>query len=483
MRVASDGTRRGPRMPEPSVVILVADGLGTAALAEALAAGELPAIAALAAEGGRFTVTTVFPSVTGVAYVPMLTGRFPGGAGVPGLRWFDRGRSVSRWLGRSRSYVGPQIGRIDADLDPAAMTLAELAGSSLGMQAVVNRGIPRLRRLERRVGHLARATRAHLAGNPAAWTAMEEELAGRFTGRVRRERPRFAFAAFTAGDKAAHAFGPPSAEARRAVALVDRVVAELQADARRDGRWRAMHLWVVSDHGHAPIQGHHELADAVRAAGVRVRSHPWTVPGPAEAAVMVSGNGMAHVYLDLAMPRRPWGALRDRWEDRLGPALDHPAIDLIAGLRSPTEVEVTRRGGGTAVVIREGPWYSYRPLDGDPLGLGDGFEGVDPIAAHERSAGTEYPDAAVQLAALVLSPRAGDLVISAAPGWDLRARWEPVRHVSSHGALHRAHMEVPLVVGRRPASVPRRTVDLFPSALRVLGLAAPVSIDGVAFVR
>ena len=41
-------------------------------------------------EGGMHTVTSVFPSVTGPAYVPFLMGRFPGPIGLPGLRWYDR---------------------------------------------------------------------------------------------------------------------------------------------------------------------------------------------------------------------------------------------------------------------------------------------------------------------------------------------------------------------------------------------------------
>ena len=198
---------------------------------------------------------------------------------------------------------------------------------------------------------------------------------------------------------------------------------------------------------------------------------------------MVSGNGMAHVYLDLAdAVRRPWPARRARWERLLDPVLNHPAVDLWATMRGPAEVEVAGRDRGRALVEMHRGLFSYRPVDGDPLGL-DAFQRLDAAAAHERSCGTRYPDAVVQLAALLLSDRAGDVVISAAPGWDLRASYEPVVHVSSHGALHRAHMEVPLVVGRRPAVVPRRTADLFPSALQALGIPVPAAIDGSSFVR
>ncbi|HJQ22109.1 MAG TPA: hypothetical protein VJ867_17325, partial [Gemmatimonadaceae bacterium] len=59
---------------------------------------------------------------------------------------------------------------------------------------------------------------------------------------------------------------------------------------------------------------------------------------------------------------------------------------------------------------------------------------------------------------------------------------EPIPHVSSHGALHREHMLVPLLVDRQPARMPRRTVDIMPSALAALGREIPAGLDGQSFV-
>jgi len=55
--------------------------------------------------------------------------------------------------------------------------------------------------------------------------------------------------------------------------------------------------------------------------------------------------------------------------------------------------------------------------------------------------------------------------------------------VSSHGALHREHMLVPLLTNRPVASAPRRTVDVMPSALAALGLELPAELDGASFIR
>jgi hypothetical protein len=44
-------------------------------------------------------------------------------------------------------------------------------------------------------------------------------------------------------------------------------------------------------------------------------------------------------------------------------------------------------------------------------------------------------------------------------------------------------MMVPLLMNRPAAGTPRRTTDLFASALDALGVAAPARVDGRSFLR
>lgn len=453
-------------MRESSVIILIADGLTPAALDDAIRAGDVPELAAMREAGGRHVVTTVFPSVTGLAYIPMLTGMHPAEAGIPGLRWYDRSRGLSALLGHSRSYVGPQIRAMNDDLATGIPMAFELAGGkALGAASVITRGLRRQDQLDRGVLYAARVAHAHVTGDVAGWSRLEEGLAERLVARIRRLRPRFVFAAFTAGDKAAHAGGAQSAGVRRSLRLVDQVAAAIRRDAEHDGRWNGMHLWVVSDHGHSPVREHSDLADRMRKLGIRVRSHPWTLPDRSEAAVMVSGNSMAHVYLGLN-GRRDWPVIANEWMPRLEGLWSDPAVDLVATRRSPGAVEVHRRGEHAVIAVAP-RGISYRPATGNPLGI-ESFEELCDDAVHERSCASAYPDGATQLRRLVLAERSGDLVISASPGWDLRRRYEPIDHVSSHGALHAAHMLVPLSGNRAFPGRPRRTSDLFRFLSRVL---------------
>jgi len=238
----------------------------------------------------------------------------------------------------------------------------------------------------------------------------------------------------------------------------------------------------VSDHGHAPVHTHEDLAAVVSGTGLRTIAHPWSAGIAPDAAVMVSGNAMAHLYLDLSEVERAWWpALSARHGGLADALLAREAVDLMLLPSSEARCGVRSAQRGTAVVEREGTTYRYRRESGDPLGIRADFEG----SADETFDATRdgnYPDAIVQILSLAGSPRAGDVILSAAPGWDFRKRYEPIPHRSSHGALHRDHMMVPLLLNRAAAGIPRRTTDLFASALDALGVAPPALMDGRSFL-
>jgi hypothetical protein len=142
--------------------------------------------------------------------------------------------------------------------------------------------------------------------------------------------------------------------------------------------------------------------------------------------------------------------------------------------------EIRSRDRGTARIVEHEGRFSYRPLSGDPLGVG-AHESLSSNDAFDATVDSDYPDAIVQIAKLLGSPRSGEMILSAARDWDFRGNWEPIPHVSSHGALHRDHMMVPLLLNRVASRSPRRTVDIMPSALAALGIAVPTGLDGTSY--
>lgn len=442
-------------------------------------AGQLPALAALRAAGMAATLSSVFPSVTGSAYAPFLTGLHPGRAGLPGLRWYDRDRSATLWPANARSYVGLGGMRADQDLNRDFRTLFEMEPRSIGGFTYIGRGLSTSRRIGTGWAFGARLAWTHFRGDLDSWMRYDRWLGEEFVRRIVAQDPRVAFLAHPGIDKLSHQFGQDSPRILTAMLNVDHTVTLLTEAFARQGRSHELEIWVVSDHGHADVSQHEDLAGRIAGWGHSVRAHPWVIGG-SDVAVMVSGNAMAHLYLELGRKRRPiWPALRDRWQPLLTQLLALPAVDLAVVPMADGQVGVHSGARGNADIFTAGDGtFSYRRGTGDPLGLGEDLVGLDSHAAWERSHASEYPDALVQLCAIAAAPRAGDIIISAAPGWDLRSRWEPINHVSGHGALLREQMLVPFIASKPLREMPLRTTDIFPSALQRLGIAVPRGLDG-----
>lgn len=464
-----------------SVVVIVADGARPDTLSAAIDGGSLPAMLRLRTEGAFHTITSAFPSVTGPAYAPFLMGRYPGPVGLPGLRWYDRARTASRLPGHSRSYVGPELRFVDSDLDPSAPTIFELVRASIGALNVISRGLPTSDRIGRSMRFAARTARIHFRGNVRGWLSIDRDIGAEVASQIREKKPDFVFAALTGIDKTSHFAGHEAPIVNDALRIVDDTVAEIRHDAERDGRWDDMHLWIVSDHGHSPVREHEDLVRIIGKLGVRAMAHPWVYRTSADVAVMVSGNAMAHIYLDLEKHERPWWPSRDQhWTAISELLLSRPSVDLMILPRSPTDCEIHSRVRGHAHMSWGVGPISYEPVTGDPLGIGP-HRDLDAGEAYEACIASDYPDGLVQIAHLAGAARSGEIILSAARDWDFRARFEPIHHVSSHGALHREHMLVPLLVNRPVPGLPRRTVDVMPSALKALGIAIPSGLDGDAF--
>ena len=353
-------------------MVIIADGVRPDALTRSIDGGHSPALAALRDEGQLSTITSAFPSVTGPAYAPFLMGRYPGSIGLPGLRWYDRSRRIARLSGHARSYVGPEMRFVDRDIDRASPTIFELAKPSLGALSVIGRGLRRRERIGQSPAFVARAAATHFRGNVRGWLAIDRLVGEEAALRLRTQRTRFAFIALTGIDKTSHAEGQDAPIVSDAMRIVDDTVAQIRSDAERDGRWKKMSLWVGSDHGHSPVREHEDLVALFAEWGYSTLAHPWAFNTSADIAVMVSGNAMAHLYLDIDQKTRPWWpALGGRWNDLSERLLSRQSVDLLILPTSPGSCEIRGRGRGSATLAWSESRYSYTPLSGDPLGIGE----------------------------------------------------------------------------------------------------------------
>ena len=80
-------------------IIFLIDGARPDVMEKMMKRGNLPNIQRYLWEPGSYTkAVTAFPSTTGPAYIPILTGCYPGTADVPGIRWFDKEESSRKRL-------------------------------------------------------------------------------------------------------------------------------------------------------------------------------------------------------------------------------------------------------------------------------------------------------------------------------------------------------------------------------------------------
>jgi hypothetical protein len=464
--------------------LLLVDGLGRDLAEAELAAGALPNIASMVARGGGACAITAFPSTTSVAYLPLLTGCTPGRCDIPSIRWLDRTRYGGHWWrdrAAVRSYCGYQARLLDADLAPAVRTVFELVPESVALFTPVARGLS----ADRDPARLARQLWggvAHFVG----WHQPSDRSVARHLAAATESGARFVFAQFPAVDGYTHQDGPTAPAVRRALRKVDAVVGRLIARLAARGELDRSLVLLVSDHGAAAVHTHVDLADWCRARGIPTLAHPILWARAPRAAVMVAGNGSAMIYATPGEPRSGrWSLDRLRQPDAFGSREDLPAalvreaaVALVAAEEEDGAVRVAS-WEGEAELRRRGPGMAYRPLTGDPLGIGGPWMATDREWL-EATWDAEYPDAAYQLLDQFRSPRTGDLVVVARAGYDFRRRWEIPEHHAGHGSLARAHMQTPVWSSEPLPGGPFRTVDLFPAMLRWLGVEPPCALDGSA---
>jgi hypothetical protein len=467
---------------ETRAVLVLIDGARADVLRQLLARGDLPNLSRWVIEPGGLGVgTTVFPSTTGVAYIPFLFGRYPGSVGIPGIRWLDRRGAAAgtgwraQWRA-ARSYCGVQGGWLNSDI-VSAPSLFDLVPSiaictplTRGLGAGANR-IPGRR--------VILGSAAHYIGT---YPALDRAVARAWLDAA-GESWRFMFVVFPGVDGISHLKDPVHPAVLESYRLVDRALGAFVERVRRTGR-ELPAFFVVSDHGMTVMREHDDVAVLLEGAGIRTLRHPAHVwRREARAATMVSGNASVQLYFD---PRS--GRERPRTEseiprDLLERLLALPAVRLGA-CRDDSGGVVVRTKSARARLTETGGLVRYEPLDGDPLGLG-GSLALDDRELLARTRETDVPDAPRQLLQLFHSTRSGDLVLAAANGSDFRGPWEIPEHRAGHGSLIAEHMEVPIAASVALPEAPVRTVDLMPTILERLGVAVPegIVLDGVPFSR
>ena len=367
-------------------------------------------------------------------------------------------------------------------MDPDHPTLYELIPEAVGVFGLINRGLAPERNLRSRQ-------------KPFIWSHShwfhDYERADRWAADALVEaaaiESRFRFVAFPGIDWNCHYIGADCPEAIAAYRQIDSAVGRAARKLQELGAYEETLLTIVSDHGHHAVHTHFDVAvELDQRYGIKTAYHSWPAFRPSfDAVVCVSGNGMCHIYLrgeDGTWATRPSReVISERHPGLIESLLAEPAIDIIATRGETGEGVIVESRRGVADLEEVDDGVAYSPRDGrDPFGWGEMPRRMGLREALDATAETDYPDALVQIAQLFRTRRTGDLVISAAAGYDLRERFEWPHHFSSHGGLIRDHMLIPVASSVPLADGPIRSADVAATVVDYLGLAALSGADGVS---
>jgi arylsulfatase A-like enzyme len=379
-----------------------------------------------------------------------------------------------------RSYNGPEAFLYGTDIDPKIRTMFDIVGDSINVFGVVTRGVTNGNSLLSRV-----KSPVWLWAHYAHDYSSADRLAARATAAALERRAEFAFVVFPGIDWQSHYVDAEGHGALASYALVDRAVGRAAELLRARGDYDDTLIVVCSDHGHSRVDHHYDLPVRLEQdEGLRIAYHSRAVfRRDPQAVACVSGNGMCQLYLKANGWRH--APVRDQIADLypglIQALLAEPATDvLITRASEPGWLHVEGRRGRARLRETGGGGVEYRVDGDDPLGLPELPRRMTADQALRATFDSGHPDGLVQIAQLFRSPRAGDLVVSATPGYDLRERYEWPEHRSSHGSLHRAHMTTPLALSEPITEGPIRTADVFATVLDFLGREVPPGIDGVS---
>lgn len=347
-------------------LFLLIDGARDDVMVRLIESGELPNLKRFVLDPGSYrTAISVFPSTTGPAHLPFLTGCTPGSCNVPGIRWFDRSKPYRfSHFSQCRSYVGPGSLYLDTDVGEEIPAIFQFFERPAAVFSVLNRGVRSRRR--RAVMDKWRAwLYGHYTGN---WQAVDA-AAWRYAHQAVERESDFLFVLLPAVDELTHLSHPFSDPVIEAYREIDRSFGRFVNQLARRGILDDTLFVVSSDHGLTATHTHFELFDFLDRQGHGTLYYPKILRNNVSAVSMISGNAMPNVYLRKGKDWRAGSPFDAASEDQtavgnlISACLTEEAIDLVIERRGGGSIRVHGRQGSQKSVVRRRPLPTMFPVE------------------------------------------------------------------------------------------------------------------------
>jgi hypothetical protein len=495
LQEAHDTSKNGS-VPKP-VLLLVLDGIRPDVLQAAIRDGDAPALGFLAERGEAvWDAVSVFPSITPAATAAIATGAPPAESGILGHAWYDREERRVVVYGAMRDTVistGPvkvfhnnvwRMNRDDLSADTLFEKLHERGIDGACVNFPVRRGphehpvrVRSVKRFANRsefLGTSVGGPKEYYMGD--LFYSRDTGLQGRTgVGGLRRsvgindvyaagvgamlleeKAAPFTLVYFFKGDSIAHHNG--LAAQRRYVTVLDEYVMTMfEAAGGPEQALEEYAIMALSDHGHTPLlPNRRRYIRLSRILGDGASIGPRVKFGPGLEIVAVPNGRSALLYLEEGLER----------EKVVAGVLSRRGVDLAAW-----------REDDWGVVRRLGRELRFRPANSAGDGPRDAADRAWDLSGNPRALEIEitdggirygeYPDALERLWGCLLSPRCGDVVLSATPGYTFGELSGTFHEQSDHGSLHASDSNVFVLASGVPA--PRRLTEVVPTLLDHFG--------------
>ncbi len=449
----------------PKLVLAVIDGLKPSMLERAVKTGRAPALQAVMERGTYVdSCCAAFPSVTPVCAATIATGTRQDRHRIPSMNWYHREEeryveygssfSAARRFGVVQQLTDTVYNmnseHLPADVPTVFETLDDRDVRTAGTTYLMYRGrhqhqVSRETALTRLASTVVRrpvmgprelfyadlfASRHTGCRSQFGLPGIRDQHAG-CVGAYLVEHDLFDFLLLSLPDNDTHSHtNGPHAQVT-SIALADRQLERLMHAGGGTEAFLDDHaVIVVADHSHAPVEQRIDLGAAFEGWGLLAPSGARRQE--AEIALCPAQRS-AMVY---ALVPEGRATLVPRAVDT---ALAAEGVDLVMWRPAPREGAIARRGpdgereelrfapGGDLRDERGARWSLQGPLDVLRARVDDGVLRTP-----------EYPDALARVWAALSCETSGDVLLSAAPGFEF-PDWGGVDHVGggSHGSLHR----------------------------------------------
>lgn len=458
------------------IVLFLMGGISPELFRNFLRQGDLPNIAEhITSRGGNYEAVGTFPSATGPAAVPFITGCFPGTCDIPGTRWFDRSIPASRVLtmNRFRDYLGWGSYAMDHDLSKSVRTIFEYSRQAVNIFGMLNRGCG----IVRDPAFFSLYKRFHKARSDEDIIAAEEAAFSWFTEAIRRETdfilyhfPPIELAEVPSENRAEYM--------RQALRRIDDYVGRAASNLKSQDMYDDTVLIFAGTRGQGEMSRRLDLEKFLskrhKTFSSSKKFREWH---SADMISLISGTSMAHVYVKGA----------GGWDDRIfiedverkglvGSLLEQPEVQVIAGRSMDGGIIVQSRMGRAHMHEDADGRITYKIKGSDPFGFEGMPQALDSKIAFDLTRASPYPDCIVEMLQLFRSSRTGDMIISAWPDVSLKAS-DSGLHATS-GSLSSEHLLVPIASSSDTFNCVRRTADVFAIILDMLGIEPQHALDG-----